>query len=170
MRFWFALSFAMIWTHAISPSNVRAQTGPEWKQFGDWEVAAVHDEMSPVSQVIIRTTVVPDDSESRSEPFNYGFRVFGRELITQDVAYGMSGRNFWPHCDYDFSTFKVDDGKPSYIATIEDGGSCENVSIQVIRKFQSGSSAKLKINYVTGTISLKGFSAAWRRLQQLSFE
>lgn len=151
-------------------TSTNAQSGPDWEQFGDWEVAAVHDDMSPVSQIVMRSTVVPDEGESSRQPFLYGFRIFGRSLVTQDVPYGVGGRNYWPHCDLDYSTYKIGNARPEYIASVDEPGSCDKVSLSVIRKFRAASSAKVKIHYTTGTLSLAGFTAAWNRVQQLAYE
>lgn len=148
------------------PSASFAQDHADWETFGDWQVRAVQDDMSPVSQIVIRTTVKSEDGSS----FEYGFTVFGRSLVTQNVTYDFGAKNFWPYCELEYSTYKVDGmSKPEYIATIDDGGSYDNVSLQVIRQFQRGQTGKVKIKYKTGTISLIGFSAAWKRLQALAF-
>ncbi len=152
---------------SLCPSVSFAQNDADWETYGEWQVRAVQDDMSPSSQIVIRTTVENESGDS----FQYGFEVFGRSLVTQYVSYDFYAKNYWPHCDLDYSTYKIDEmGKPQYIATIDDGGSCDNVSLRVIRQFQNGQTARIKLKYTTGTISLKGFSAAWRRLQALAFE
>jgi hypothetical protein len=156
-----------LWLCLVSGAGVAAPTGPEWETFGDWQVAAVHDEMDPVSHVILRTNFTPEATETRQGSYYFGFRVFGGTLVTLDVDRELGGKGYWPSCDYDTSSFRVDKGPVGYLATVDDPGSCDNVSTSVVREFQAGSVAKLKLNYTTGNISLKGFSAAWRRSMQL---
>lgn len=144
--------------------------GPEWETFGDWKVAKVSDEMDPVSHVVLRTTFTPDAGEVFSGPYDFGFRIFGRSLITLDVDLEMAGKNFWPHCDFESSSYSVDGSSPEFIATVDDPGNCDDVSMSVINRFKAGSEARLKLRYTTGSISLKGFTAAWNRFRQLSHQ
>jgi hypothetical protein len=52
---------------------------------------------------------------------------------------------------------------------VENPGSCNSLEKNgvVIRKFITGSQAKVRMHYDDGMISLKGFGAAWDRAMQL---
>lgn len=156
----------------VTGTNSAIAAGPEWKGFGDWRVAAVHEEMDPTSHVVLRTTFTVDNDESvySGDTYEIGFRIFGGSLMTLDTMYGFPAENSWPNCDFDTASYKVDNGPLGYIATIDRGGSCSAVPMKgaLIRAFLSGSKAKLKLNYVVGSISLKGFAEAWREAARLS--
>ena len=152
----------------LLPSAVTAApTGPAWETYGDWQVAAVNDDMDPVSHVVLRTVFKPDPTEVRQGDYYFGFRVFDGSLIIIDVDHALGGKNYWPSCTFDSSSYRIDKGPVGYLATVDGSGSCESVSISIVRRFQAGSVAKLRLNYTTGTVSLKGFSSAWRRSLQL---
>ena len=122
--------------------------GPEWKEYGDWRIAAVHDEMDPTSHVVLRTTLTVDSAEGPQarETYEIGFRIFGGTVMTLDTQYGFPARDSWPQCDFNTASYKVDDGALGYIATVHKGGSCNGVPVQgaLIRSFLTGSQAKLK--------------------------
>lgn len=142
---------------------------PRWETFGDWQVAAVHDDMDPTSHVILRTTMQVEGERSYLRPtYEIGFRVFGGILIALDPDIQMPGRNSWPSCDFDLSSYRLDGQPVRYLADVDDGGSCNHVSQSVIRDFMRGRAARLRLNGVDGSISLRGFSAAWNRARQLA--
>jgi hypothetical protein len=153
-------------------TNPAIAAGPDWKEFGDWRVAAVHEEMDPTSHVVLRTKFKVDDDESvyGVDTYEIGFRIFGGSLMTLDTMYGFPAEDSWPNCDFDTASYKVDNGPLGYVATIDRGGSCNAVPMSghLIRSFSNGSNAKLKLHYVVGSISLKGFAQAWQEAARLS--
>lgn len=72
---------------------------------------------------------------------------------------------FWPECDFDNASYSVDGSKAKYIATLENPGDCDTVPMngELIKKFKTGRTARLRIDYVDGDVSLNGFPAAWAR-------
>ncbi len=147
-----------------------AKAESQFEQYGDWELEIVHGEMSPASDIVIRTIVHQDDEAGQARPFKFGFRVFGRYVITQNVEPRYGAKNYWPYCEFEYDKFKIGESKAEYFAQIDGAGTCPSVPMSVVTKFKAAPSAKVQINYRDGWISLKGFSAAWRRLQELSFE
>lgn len=39
----------------LCSSPIFAATGPDWENFGDWQVSKISDAMDPVTKVLIRT-------------------------------------------------------------------------------------------------------------------
>ena len=152
--------------------NSAIAAGPEWREFGDWRIAGVHQEMDPTSHVILRTTftVDNDDPVYSGNTYEIGFRIFGGSIMTLDTMYGFPADDSWPNCDFDTASYKVDNRALGYIATINRGGRCNAVPMKgvLIQSFLTGSKAKLKLNDVVGSISLDGFVQAWREAAKLT--
>ena len=159
------LSFASS-TYADPSSN-------EWETFGDWEVKAVHGEMDPYTNIMIRTKFNPNIPSQfpQDRDLFFGFNIYSETTMIIYPTSNFGGSASWPECDNDSDTFIVSDSKPRYISTIDNPGGCNRVSIaQTIKMFKSGHNAKLRLNHRVGQISLTGFSSAYARAQQLSHQ
>ena len=151
-------------------------SGSEWEQFGDWEVTPVHGDMDPYTKIIIRTKfnelIDPKKMllSHRVEDLVFGFEIFNGRTMDIYTMVNFGGRNYWPTCDFNSASFRVDNSKPHYISTINNPGYCDSVAMngKTVAMFKSGKAAKLKVNYRTGDISLIGFSSAYARALQLS--
>lgn len=171
-KLYFALTAILILNNAHA-TQVR---NDEWEQFGEWEVKPVHGEMDPYTSIIIRTKFneIIDPANPplshKPEELVFGFKVFGGKLMSVYTMLNFGGRDYWPDCDYNSASFRVDNSKPHYISTIDNPGGCDRVAMngKTVSMFKSGKSAKLKVYYRTGEISLNGFSAAYNRALQLS--
>jgi hypothetical protein len=134
----------------------------EPERFGDWSVEKVNGEMDPTTEVVITThfsMIAADRIASRE----FGFRIFGGSLIGFEIDNLIDGKDYWPYCDFDLSSFKVDSAKVRYFSTRDMGGQCDQILPDFVQAWSAGNEAKLKLNDTVGTVSLKGFSAAWKR-------
>lgn len=142
------------------------------RQFGHWTVTAVHDPMDAVSHVIMRTHFARSKQGALDgEParYRFGLRIFGGQLMTLAPDLDL-GKEWWPHCDMNLSTFSIDEGPPQLIAITQRGGSCNSVPLDgsVVSGFKRASVARVRLNKTNGYISLHGFSAAWEFANSLA--
>lgn len=150
--------------------GVSAASAPEWENFGDWQVAKISDSMDPVPQVLIRTKFDKISRSPKSEEFVIGFQLTGKRSMRLHTMVNLGVDAYWPECGFNSSSYSVDGSKAKYIATIDNPGGCDLVSRtgDVIKKFSTGRTARLRIDGVDGDISLAGFPAAWARAIKLS--
>jgi hypothetical protein len=132
--------------------------------YQDWTTTKIVDELEPDFEILICTNFTKNKSEYDNGRSRLCFRFYSSKVIIVEPQ-AMNGKGFWPHCDYDRITFKVDNAKPSTIPTQQVGGSScgDNLDITnqtFINEWKSGKGAKLKIHYSRGIISLNGFSEA----------
>ena len=130
--------------------------------YQDWTTTKIVDELEPNFQIITCTRFTEDKFDNGRS--RLCFRFYSSKFIVVEPQ-AMNGKGYWPHCDYDRITYKVDDGNPGTIPTIKArGGSCgDNLDIEkrtFINELKNGKIAKLKIHYSRGAISLNGFSEA----------
>lgn len=163
---------ALGFTVLISPS-VGAS---EWERFGDWQVKALHDEMDTTTRVRLFTEFHESDEDrykrvnfEEEKKRNIGFEIFGGHVVTLSPSYGFIARGYWPFCEMDASTVSVDGSKAIRVSTVGAAGECARVTRngELIRQFKAGSSARMRIGREDGSVSLKGFAAAWDRALQL---
>jgi len=147
-----------------------AATGPDWEYFGDWKVVKISDAMDPVTQVLIRTNFVRTSRSISGESYVIGFRITGRSTMELDTMVNLGVDAFWPECDFNNASYSVDGSKAKYIATVESPGDCDTVPMngELIKKFKSGRTARLRIDGVDGEVSLNGFPAAWTRAMKIA--
>lgn len=134
------------------------------REYHDWTTTKIVDELEPKFQIITCT-------KYKAEKFDNGrsrfcLRFYSKNIAIVEPQALMSGKGYWPHCDFDRITYKVDSNKPSTIPTQKiRGGSCgEYLDLSnraFFNEFRNGDNAKLKIHYSRGAISLKGFSDAF---------
>lgn len=154
----------------LLPPHVLSQ--PRFETIGHWRVTAVHHEMDAVSHVILRTTFASTERaaiEGQNVEGFFGFRIFGGSLMTLDAPSSI-GRNYWPHCDLNLSTYSISGSSPQLIATRRRGGSCNAIPMdgELIKAFQTGDVARVRVHRQNGYISLHGFAAAWERARELA--
>lgn len=148
----------------------------EWERFGEWEVRATHGDMDPYTNVIIRTRFNRNEESQDSRLYRgaeglvFGFKIFNGRTMDIYTMIDFGGDNHWPRCDFNLASFRVDGSRPYYISTIEVPGGCNGVAMngRTVSMFKRGGSAKLKVGYRTGYISLIGFSSAYAKALQLS--
>lgn len=146
----------------------------DWESFGDWRVKVLHDDMDTVTQVAIRTDF--QDTPKPGSPFgpktdlSIGFTIFGGRLVTLSPSVGFVGEMYWPSCDYDLSSVSVDGKKAVRLTPVDDPGSCNNVARngEALRQMMSGKTARMRVGYTDGIVSLKGFKEAWAKALKLS--
>lgn len=164
-RFWLAV-FLLLAT-AYSQAD-------DWESFGDWRVKALHDDMDTVTQVAIRTdfqdTPKPESPFGPKTDLSIGFTIFGGRLVTLSPSVGFVGEMYWPSCDYDLSSVSVDGKKAVRLTPVDDPGSCNNVAKngEALRQMMSGKTARMRVGYTDGIVSLKGFKEAWAKALKLS--
>ncbi|MGK9417195.1 hypothetical protein ACSSUR_13735 [Pseudomonas cedrina] len=147
-----------------------AATGPAWESFGDWQVSKISDAMDPVTKVLIRTKFEHTSRPASGDGYVIGFRIIGRSIMKLDTMVNLGVDEFWPECDFDNASYSVDGSKVKYIATVESPGDCNTVPMngELIKRFKSGRTARLKIDGVDGDISLNGFPAAWAKALKIA--
>lgn len=147
-----------------------AATGPVWESFGDWQVSKISDAMDPVTKVLIRTKFEHTSRPASGDGYVIGFRVIGRSTMKLYTMVNLGVDEFWPECDFDNSSYSVDGSKAKYMAIVENPGDCDTVPMngELIKKFKSGRTARLRIDGVDGDVSLNGFPAAWARAMKIA--
>ncbi|HAG77582.1 MAG: hypothetical protein CMK74_19635 [Pseudomonadales bacterium] len=161
-------------TPQASPPNPSSKWGEGWEVYGDWYVKALHDEMDTVTRVRLFTPFdeiedYPSYGVVNPKDQTFGLEVFGGSFVTLSPSMYLGGKMYWPFCESDFSSVSVDGSKAVRMTPVENPGSCNSLEKNgvVIRKFITGSQAKVRMHYDDGMISLKGFGAAWDRAMQL---
>jgi len=135
----------------------------QWLQFDDWEVYVSKNELDPSPTVLIRTMTTLDrtDRSGKSIRRSFGFQIFGSSYY-QFGAMGFEGKGYWPHCDFEFTSYAVDGQKASYFPLDGGGGVCEHITSGAwLSRFKSGNSLRLRVNGNKASASLKGFTKAW---------
>lgn len=139
----------------------------ESEYFGDWEVAALHDEMDTVTRVSLMTRFVSDKNPANDR---LGFTIFGGSVITLNTSVGFIGDPYWPSCDFELGSISVNGKKAVLLTALDEPGECSHVEKNgtVIKQLKSGGSARVRLGLNNGTISLNGFDKAWARALRLS--
>jgi hypothetical protein len=141
--------------------------GADWETFGDWQVKPLHDQMDTVTHVVLLTPFVDDKGKP---DLRMGFDLFGGRLLTLSTSVGFIGDNYWPECDFNMSTVSVDGGKAVRLTPNDEAGECSRAATSggAIKQMLSGRTAKVRLGYNNGRISLNGFKQAWARAKALS--
>jgi hypothetical protein len=154
----------------LSSSLALASNGTTWESFGDWEVAKISDTMDPVTKVLIRTNFERTTRASTEDGYVIGFRIVGKSIMRLYSMVNLGVDEYWPECGFNNASYSVGGSKAQYIASIDNPGDCNLVPMngELIRKFKTGQTAKLRIDGVDGDVSLRGFPEAWTRAMKLA--
>ena len=152
--------------------SAEAFAQPRFESYGAWKVAPLHDYMDLNSHVLMRTTFASSERgarEGQDVDATFGFRIFGGVLMSLDASHAF-GRNSWPSCDLDSSSYSIDGSPTRRIASIQIPGSCNAVPMdgELVQSLQQGGVAYVRLNRRNGYISLEGFADAWERARELA--
>lgn len=145
---------------------------PRFESYGAWKVAPLHDYMDLSSHVLMRTTFASSERgarEGQDVDATFGFRIFGGSLMIIHAS-GAFGRNTWPNCDLDSSSYSIDGSPPRQIASIQRPGSCNAVPMdgELVQSLKHGGVAYVRLGRHNGYISLEGFTEAWERAREFA--
>lgn len=138
-------------------------------KYGDWSVSKASDDMDVIPIVVLSTKFVPE-GRSGSIDLTFGFRRVGKNLVDLNTSAGFLSDTSWPRCAQDGASASIDGAKAVMIATVNNPGDCNLVSKSgaFIKQLLSGKSARVRVGYDNGSISLDGFKEAWAAANKLS--
>lgn len=141
--------------------NLDGGKGHDQRKFADWTATKIIEPDRGKPQVLVCSAFAQESSNSQDSRFC--FRFYSQKFVVVEPQ-GVRERGYWPHCEYDRISYRVDDSKPGMIPTIK-GGLCsddlDTAKPQFIQELKSGKTLYAQLLSSRGQVPLNGFGNAW---------
>lgn len=130
-------------------------------KFADWTATKIIEPDRARPQVLVCSAFSQEDNNSQNSQFC--FRFYSQQFVVVEPQ-GVREKGYWPHCEYDRISYRVDDSEPAMIPTIK-GGLCsddlDTAKEQFIQELKRGKTLYAQLLSSRGQVPLNGFASAW---------
>lgn len=131
------------------------------RKFADWTITKITDSVKTESQLLACSRFYQDGHDNGES--RLCFRFYDKDFVVVEPQ-GVSGKGYWPYCEYDHIPYHVDDNGPGVVPTIKSGLCADDLDTaqeHFIQELKKGKTLHAQLNSSRGKVRLNGFGSAW---------
>lgn len=134
-----------------------------YRKYGAWETTRIEDHLRPKPQILVCSRFIADQFDNGRSRLCFRF-LSATHVSVEPQA--LSGKGYWPYCEFDYIQYRVDENKPSVFPTKKlGGGLCSDIldtrRDDFIEALEKGATLFAQLHYSRGKVQLTGFKDAW---------
>lgn len=148
-------------TDAVALEPVGNDESQYDKKFADWTIKKVTDPIRAESQVLACSRFYQENNDRGDSQLC--LRFYDKDFVVVEPQ-GVSGKGYWPYCEYDHIPYRVDENGPSVVPTIKSGlcgDDLDTTKEHFIQELKRGKTLYAQLNSSRGRVQLDGFGSAW---------